>query len=209
MGWFDFGRTPHALPVDLQDIPLFPLGTLLLPGGQLGLQLFEQRYLDMAAACLRSESAFGICLIADGEEVGKAAKPHPVGTLAEIVDWDMEQLGILKIRVNGGPRFRILETTVGETQLLNGRVEIIRDGTPLPFPSERQRLRPLLQRILKEYGERIPQPHAADDPAWVSFRLIEVMPIPNLAKQKLLELDDPLIRLELIEQYLEQRKLLD
>ena len=109
MGWFDFARSPDGAAIETLRIPLFPLGTVLFPGGLLPLKIFEQRYLDMAAACLKDDKPFGICLIAEGGEVGAPAAPHPVGTLATIGDWEMEQLGILMVTVHGSRRFRILD----------------------------------------------------------------------------------------------------
>ena len=210
MGWFDFARTPDALVVETLAIPLFPLRTVLFPGSLLPLKIFEQRYLDMAAACLKNSTPFGICLIAQGEETGQAAAPHPVGTLAEIASWEMEQLGILQVSVLGGRRFRIIDQRIGDGQLLEGRVEIIADNSAHPFPAERQRLLPLLRRIVADLGKaRIPEPHRFDDAEWVGYRITEILPIQNLAKQKLLELEDPLARLEILEKYLDQRKLLE
>ena len=209
MGWFDFSRTPSGPVVETMDIPLFPLQTVLFPGSVLPLKIFEQRYLDMAAACMKENKPFGICLIASGEETGPAAEPHPVGTLAEIDDWEMEQLGILQITARGGRRFRILEKRLGAAQLQEARVEIIADNGPLAVPPERQRLLPLLRRVVGDLGpERMPEPHHFDDAEWVGYRITEILPVQNLAKQKLLELEDPLARLEILEKFLDQRKLL-
>ncbi len=210
MGWFDYSRSAEAASIEVLSIALFPLNTVLFPGSVLPLRLFEQRYLDMAAACMKENKPFGICLIDQGGETGNAASPHQVGTLAEITDWEMEQLGILQITARGRKRFRILEQASGTNQSLSARVEVIPNNGPLPLPAERQRLLPLLQRIIKDLGsERIPEPHALDEAEWVGYRITEVLPIPNLAKQKLLELEDPIARLEILEKFLEQRKLLD
>ena len=83
-------------PSDGRDLPLFPLNTVLFPGGRLPLRIFEQRYMDMAKACLKDGSPFGVCLIREGAEVGAPAVPAEVGTLARITHWDMPQLGVLK-----------------------------------------------------------------------------------------------------------------
>ncbi len=209
MGWFDFVRSPGGTSVETLRLPLFPLNTVLFPGGLQPLKIFEQRYLDMAAACLKENAPFGICLIDKGGEVGEAAVPHSVGTLATIASWEMEQLGILLITARGGRRFRIIDTKVGPGNLLEGTVELLPETAPTPLPQQRERLLPLLQRIVGDLGpERIPEPHRYDDAEWVGYRITEVLPIQNLAKQKLLELDDPLARLEILEKYLSQRKLL-
>ena len=209
MGWFDFSRTPSGPVVETLDIPLFPLQTVLFPGSVLPLKIFEQRYLDMAAACMKDNLPFGVCLIKKGSEVGASAEPHAVGTLASIGNWEMEQLGILMITAHGGRRFRIIESTVGPDNLLEASVELLAETGPTPLPPERQRLLPLLRRVVDDLGnERLPEPHRYDEAEWVGFRITEVLPIQNLAKQKLLELDDPLARLEILEKYLDQRKLL-
>ncbi len=209
MGWFDFTRSPSGNAVETLRIPLFPLSTVLFPGSLLPLKIFEQRYLDMAAACMKENTPFGICLIEKGNEVGETATPHAIGTLATIGNWEMEQLGILMITAHGGRRFRIIETTTGPGNQLEASVELLAETGPTPLPQERERLVPLLRRIVGDLGqERIPEPHRYDEAEWVGFRITEVLPIQNLAKQKLLELDDPLARLEILEKYLSQRKLL-
>lgn len=134
MGWFDFVRSPTGNAVETLQIPLFPLNTVLFPGSLLPLKIFEQRYLDMAAACMKQRSPFGICLIDKGSEVGAAAQPHAVGTLATIGNWEMEQLGILMITAHGGRRFRIIESTVGEGNLLEASVELLAEIGPTPCP---------------------------------------------------------------------------
>lgn len=209
MGWFDSHRAPAGGSVETLRLPIFPLNTVLFPGGFLALKLFEQRYLDMAAACLKEDSPFGVCLIEQGNETGVAATPHPVGTLARIVDWEMEQLGILLISTTGSRRFRILDSEAGPDNLLHATVELLAEPEPTPLPQERERLLPLLKRIVEELGsERIPFPHRYNEAEWVGYRISEVLPINHLAKQKLLELEDPLARLEVLEDYLAQRKLL-
>ncbi|QLQ26605.1 MAG: LON peptidase substrate-binding domain-containing protein [Dechloromonas sp.] len=192
------------------EIPLFPLNAVLFPGGVLPLRIFEQRYLDMAAACMKEERPFGVCLIVSGDETGAVAEPHPVGTLARITDWEMEQLGILQVTTRGEQRFRIVDKAVSPDNLWRAVVEIIANDGPLPFPVERQRLLPLLRRIAGEVGPgRFPEPRHYDDAEWVGYRITEILPVQNLAKQKLLELDDPISRLEILEKFLDQRQLLD
>ena len=209
MGWFDFSRSPAGTGVETLDIPIFPLNTVLFPGGVQALKIFEQRYLDMAAACMKDATPFGICLIDKGNEVGEAATPHALGTLAHIADWEMEQLGILLVSARGGRRFRIIESRIDDDKLLRAKVELLPETGAVAMPAERRRLLPLLRRIVADLGpERIPEPHDYDNALWVGYRITEVLPIQNLAKQKLLELDDPLTRLEILEKFLDQRQVL-
>ena len=209
MNWPGFGRDGPA-PVEPEriDIPLFPLNTVLFPDGVLSLKVFETRYLDMAAACLKDGSPFGVCLIASGHEVGEAALPHAIGTLAQIAQADMEQQGILLLTVRGARRFRVVSQATQPDGLLRAQVELLAEAPPQGVPEAQQGLLPLLQKIAGDLGpEKMPEPHRFDDAAWVGYRLSEVVPVQALAKQKLLELDDPLSRLEILFTYLAQRKL--
>jgi len=190
------------------DIPLFPLNAVLFPGGYLPLRVFEQRYMDMVSRALRDGTQFGICLIASGQEVGQPAQPHDVGTLARIGDWDMQQLGVLNIKVHGEQRFRILELHAESSGLQMAKIEPIPDEPPLRLPSTLSRLQPLMRVILADAGDAVPTPHHLDDAVWLGNRYAELLPISLLAKQKLMELDDSLLRVETIHQYLDQKGLL-
>ena len=192
------------------EIPLFPLGTVLFPQGLLPLRIFEARYMDMAKACLRDDTPFGVCLIAKGREVGAPAEPHAVGTLARIVSWDMPQLGLLHVIAEGGRRFRVLGRRVESSGLLRANVELLADEEPVPLPEDFVRLIPLLRRTLGELGERGPaRPHRYDDAVWVSYRFCELLNLPDLLKQDLLEADDCIERLTEIFYICAQRGLLE
>lgn len=213
MSWLDFLRkpvlsVPAAPEKECLEIPLFPLGGVLCPGGVLSLKVFEQRYLDMAAACMKKHTPFGVCLIASGKEVGEPAIPHDVGTLAHIDVGDMPQLGILMLTVHGGRRFRILSKTAQPDGLLRAKVELLDEQPGRTIPEAQQGMLPLLKKVVSDLGpEKMPEPHDFDDAAWVGYRLTEIVPVQALAKQKLLELDDPVSRLEILFTYLAQRKL--
>ncbi len=109
----------------LEDVPIFPLGTVLFPGGVLPLRVFEARYMDMVRACMQSGSPFGVCMITRGTEVGEAAEHEALGCLASIIDWDMEQLGLLQIRARGGQRFEARERRVQRDGLVRARIRLI------------------------------------------------------------------------------------
>src|SRR5262245_12319732 len=113
------------------EIPLFPLNAVLFPGGLLPLRIFEQRYMDMVKVCLKEEKPLGICLLAEGQEVGDAATPHNVGTVATIAEWDMLQLGVLSIKARGGQRFRILERRSEASGLQYATVELVAAERPI------------------------------------------------------------------------------
>ncbi len=213
MSWRNFLRkvvpdTPLQARKELLEIPLFPLGGVLCPGGVLSLKVFEQRYLDMAAACMKDHTPFGVCLIASGKEIGEPAIPHEVGTLAHIDNGDMPQLGILMLSVRGGRRFRIVSRAIQPDGLLRAKVELLNEQPGRTIPEAQLGVLPLLKKVASDLGpERMPEPHEFDDAAWVGYRLTEIVPVQPLAKQKLLELDDPVSRLEILFTYLAQRKL--
>ena len=169
---------------------------MLFPGGRLPLRIFEQRYMEMAKACLKNGSPFGVCLIRDGAEVGAPAVPSEVGTLAKIVTWDMPQLGVLHVTARGGQRFRIRSRSVQADGLARASVEVLGDGTDAPLPETASATLRLLERVIEQHPELLERPHRLDSCSWVSSRLTELLPLPLEAKQALLELDDARTRLE-------------
>jgi hypothetical protein len=193
---------------DLADLPVFPLNTVLFPGGLLPLRVFEARYMEMTGDCMKRGKPFAVCLIREGREVGETAVPHAVGCLAHIVDWDMQDLGVLQISTHGGQRVRLLETSVAANGLARARAELI---APEPEAALVERYEPcarLLRMIVEDRTDAVfAAPHRFDDAAWVGYRLSEILPVPLAAKQKLLELEDSTSRLEILFRYLEQRGL--
>ena len=170
-----------------KDIPLFPLGTVLFPGGLLPLRIFEQRYLEMAKGCLREGTPFGVCLIRDGAEVGTPATHENLGCLARITQWDMQQLGLLQLVAQGAERFRVLERRVRADGLILADIELLAEAADMPMPEKFRACRQLLERIVTEHGERLfAKPFLLDSSAWVAARLAEVLPLPTAARQKLL-----------------------
>ncbi len=193
---------------DLADLPIFPLGTVLFPGGLLPLRVFEARYVDMTGDCMKRGKPFGVCLIREGREVGAPAVPEPFGCLAHIADWDMQDLGVLQIVTHGGQRFRLGESRVTEGGLIRGAAELVAPEADMPLPERFAPCARLLQMIVMDRSQEVfVEPHRFDDAAWVGYRLSEVLPVPLAAKQKLLELEDTTSRLEILLRYLEQRGL--
>lgn len=187
-------------------IPLFPLNTVLFPGGPLTLRIFERRYLDMVCDCMRDNTPFGVALIREGKEVGEPAQPHPVGTLCHIIDWDQRSDGLLGITVQGERRFLVRSQETGPDKLLIGKVTLLEEIQDIPLPPDYQELRNLLQRILEQIGGAYTkiEPHF-DDAAWVAARLSEILPLPLQVKQMLLELDEPRERLDALYQAIVRR----
>jgi Lon protease-like protein len=183
-------------------LPLFPLRLVLFPDGRLDVRVFEKRYMDMISACLKTNSSFGVCLIKQGVEVGPAAEPHAVGTLAEVVHCDMGQPGILKVCARGGARFRIRTTEVRKDQLLVGDVDVLPEHGA-PIPGHHSRLAQALRQLLAQAGsESHFSPPRWDDAGWVGSRLAELLPLPVSLKQALLEMDEPAARLDVLAEFL-------
>lgn len=181
---------------ELDGVALFPLQTVLFPGGLLPLRLFEQRYLEMAKACLRDDRPFGVCRIREGEEVGEPATPDAVGCLARIAHWDMAQLGVLNIVARGEHRFRILERRLEPSGLARASVALLADERDAEVPGDLQGCAQFLRAIL-EQSQALPaeQPARYESCLWVSARLAERLPLPLVLKQALLEIDDGAERL--------------
>jgi Lon protease-like protein len=179
----------------MTDLPLFPLNTVLFPGGRLPLRIFEQRYMDMAKTCLKDGSPFGVCLIVEGKEVGEPAVPAGIGTLARITTWDMPQLGVLQVLAVGGQRFRLRGRRVEPGGLARGEVELLADDQDAAIPEHCARCVKILQRVVDEQPELL-EPPQMGSASWVASRLAELLPLPLDAKQELLELTDARARLE-------------
>ncbi len=151
--------------------------------------------MDMARACLRNGSPFGVCAIREGSEVGAPALPAEIGTLARITAWDMAQLGVLEVVALGGQRFRILERRVEPDGLARARVEPVADEVDAPVPPSCAASVRLLERVLSEHAALFAPPHRLDSSAWVGARLAELLPLPLAEKQALLEMSDAAQRL--------------
>lgn len=182
-------------------IPIFPLHSVLFPGGPLVLRIFEPRYLDMVSRCLKEESGFGVCLIKEGSEVGAAAEVYPIGTLGRITYWHQRTDGLLGITVCGEQRFRIIEQRVEANQLLVAEVELLPKDPAQAIPEAYEGMVAMLKRIISELDHPyINLPKQFDDAGWVSARLVELLPLGHSHKQRLLQEDDPLRRLQVLQQ---------
>lgn len=207
-------------------IPIFPLNTVLFPGGLLPLRVFETRYVDMVRECMQKGIPFGVNLIRSGTEVAHdktPAVPEPTGTLAEIADFDMTEPGILQIKVRGTQRFTILTSQADPSGLLRAEVELLELETASPINLQHLPCVQLLKRITDQFPKHneptVPdengqtaqnpfwEPYQFDDASWVGNRLSEILPIPNKAKQKLMELLDADARLAVILDYLVQHQI--
>lgn len=200
----------------MNDLAIFPLSTILFPGGVLPLRVFEMRYMDMVRECMKEDRPFGVCQISHGHETGLPAEHEEVGCLASITHWDMEQLGLLHLRVCGVQRFRILDRYVEKSALIRANVALLDDDPEVPVPPDLHCCRDLVKRLVAQLEQEEPRPdrrlvtrpYSYDSASWIGNRLCEFLPIPPKAKQRLMELDEPLTRLYLVKQFLEKEKIL-
>jgi len=185
-------------------VPLFPLNTVLFPDGALSLRIFEPRYLSMVSECMKRDQPFGVCLIRQGSEVGKAAEPETTGTLATITDWDTLPGGLLGITAIGGRRFHVLERKVTAEQLLRARIELLQEEPAMPVPAESAMLVEVLRRIM-EAAQLAADERRFDQADWVTWRLSELLPLTNEQRQQLLETDSAIERLYRLTVLVEQQ----
>jgi Lon protease-like protein len=180
------------------EIPLFPLRTVLFPDGLLPLRIFEQRYLDMIRDCARDNTGFGVCMIREGEEAVSPVKTAEIGTHAQVIDWYTLEDGLLGVSAVGTVRFATQSTWQEDNGLFMARVHVIPEPTPSTVPEKFSVLSDVLGRFMEKVGEKYPtyRPERLQDATWVGYRLSELLPLSGLEKQHLLELTDPIERLQ-------------
>lgn len=201
-------------------LPLFPLNTVLFPQGVLPLRVFEARYIDMVRDCMKRGAPFGVVLIRSGKEVGETAVPEDVGCLAHIVQWDMQELGVLLLQTEGGARFRIRGLRTLADRRVEAQVEILPESLPAAVGDAHLRCATALKAVIEDIDARgradagddfmspFAKPARLDDAGWVANRWCEILPIPMKARQKLLELDDAQARLTIVDRYLREHNIL-
>jgi Lon protease-like protein len=199
-------------------LPLFPLSTVLFPGGLLPLRIFEVRYLDLIGQCQREGKPFGVVALHQGSEVRRAGAPAEeflqVGTLAHVRAFDRPQPGLMNIVCEGGTRFRIEAARQLPHGLWMADAEMLPDDAPVAVPEDLRQVATALEQLLDSWRARaIPEgqwplraPWRWDDCGWLANRWCELLPLPPTVKQQLMELDNPLVRLELVGDLLAQHK---
>ena len=184
---------------EVRELPLFPLNTVLFPGGPLPLRIFEPRYLDMVSRCMREQSGFAVVLLGEGEEVSSATSFAATGTEARIVDFDRLEGGLLGISCLGRERVRVVEAWREADGLNRGRVLDVAADPVVPVPIDLDWLKDVVARVLPEAGDAYRHVEPRDDAAWVANRLAELLPLSLSDRQALLELADPIERLAVLE----------
>ena len=193
----------------LTSLPLFPLGTVLFPGGLLPLRVFEVRYLDMIGKCYKAGAPFGVVSLIQGTEVrvpGGTEAFSTVGTLATISALDAPQPGLMVIRAQGEQRFRITSSDQLKHGLWVANVERMAVDMAVAVPDDLKSTAQALERLILSLQQKLQGveqmpvhgPLQLNDCGWVANRWCELLPLPVQLKQRLMELDNPLVRLELV-----------
>jgi uncharacterized protein len=206
------GAASSSLP---RPLLLFPLQTVLFPGSLLGLKVFEPRYLELVSECLRLQQPFGVICLQQGSDVDRTAdiQIEPVGVLAHIDEVEALQPSLLRLRCHGGQRFRIQgPAQQRDNGLWTCEARLVpADPARTPGPAMLHTVKALQQAIgaLREQ-DQLPfaEPFRLDDAGWVANRWCELLPLPLSAKQKLMALEDPVIRLSLVDGFLRDRQVI-
>ncbi len=203
-----------------QPLALFPLRSVLFPGGRLSLQIFEPRYLDLIKRCAEAGDPFGVVSLIEGSEVRermddsdgfKTERFHLVGTLAHLCQHEQVQPGLMRVSARGGQRFRLGSIECLKHGLWTGQAELLDEDHAVPVPEDLQSLPKLLQGLLHTLEQDggpdempIKPPYAWDDCGWLANRWGELLPLSPLERQQLMEMDNPLLRLELVADQLQR-----
>lgn len=197
----------------MNTIPLFPLGTVLFPGGFLPLQIFEVRYLDMIQRCHAEGTPFGVVCLTQGQEVQRRDNGegfereqfHTVGTLAVVEHLEKVQPGLLRIHCRGLQRFEVDTSHKLPHGLWMGQARSLPDDPEVTVPADLHPLVDLLRDLARQIHEQHPDAfmHPLESghwsqAGWVANRWCELLPEPLQVKQRLMALDNPLLRLELV-----------
>lgn len=204
----------------MASLPLFPLSTVLFPGSQIPLQVFEVRYLDMIRQCITNDTTFGIVALTSGSEVrlpGKTETFAQIGTLVNIIEWSSPRSGYLHVLCEGTKRFRIYTIEQQRHGLWMAEyIDVLEDDKVIAIPTELIDTSTTLENLLvsmkmqgmAESELAVVPPYQLNDCGWVANRWAELLPISLEEKQNLLALDNPVLRLELIQDELDLRGML-
>ena len=210
----------------LSGLPLFPLQTVLFPGGSLPLRIFEVRYLDMIGSRHRSGEPFGVVCLSEGSDTRQRASDaaegfareafHPVGTLARIVRFERPRPGLMMIECVGAQRFRVDRSEQLKHGLWVADVALLADDAEVPVPEDLAFAREALRGLVQDMERRLAQeasagfemplrePYRWDDCGWLANRWCEMLPLEPELKHRFMALDSPVLRLELVADTLAQ-----
>jgi Lon protease-like protein len=204
----------------MASIPLFPLNTILFPDGHLPLQVFEVRYLDLVKRCIARGEEFGVVSLLEGSEIRVPDKQETlstVGTMARIIDWTAPLPGLLQISCVGTTRFQVRSAEQLKHGLWMGEVDQVPEDMVVPVPTEQQDVANALGALIRSLQKKqistanmpLAPPYRLDEAGWVANRWCELLRLDLEEKQRLLLQENPVLRLELIQDVLSENGLLD
>jgi Lon protease-like protein len=204
----------------MASIPLFPLNTILFPDGHLPLQVFEVRYLDMIKRCIARGEEFGVVSLLDGSETRVPEKQDTLsaaGTMARITDWTAPLPGLLQISCVGTTRFQVKSAEQLKHGLWMAEVDTVAEDMVVPVPTEQQDVANALGSLIRSLQKKqistanmpLSPPYRLDEAGWVANRWCELLRLDLEEKQRLLLQENPVLRLELIQDVLSENGLLD
>jgi len=204
----------------MPSIPLFPLKTILFPDGHLPLQVFEVRYLDLVKRCIAKGEEFGVVSLLDGSEI-RVPDQHETlsacGTMARILDWTAPLPGLLQISCIGTTRFQVKSAEQLKHGLWMAEVEDVAEDMVVPIPTEQQDVANALGALIRSLQKKqistanmsLAPPYRLDEAGWVANRWCELLRLDLEEKQRLLLQENPVLRLELVQDVLSENGLLD
>lgn len=203
----------------MPSIPLFPLKTILFPDGHLPLQVFEVRYLDLIKRCIAKGEEFGVVSLLDGSEVRLPDQHETLsacGTMARIIDWSAPLPGLLQVSCIGTTRFQVRSAEQLKHGLWMAEVEEVAEDMVVPVPSEQQDVANALGALIRSLQKKqistanmsLAPPYRLDEAGWVANRWCELLRLDLEEKQRLLLQENPVLRLELVQDVLSENGLL-
>lgn len=200
--------------MDSYKLPVFPLSLVVCPEGLINLRIFEARYLDMVKACLREKTGF--CIVAALSEaktnITSSLPFASVGSVVKILDADVSTVGLIMISCRARHRVKVNGFTMQPDGLVIGALSTINNDLKIPIPDDLKIVSENLQHLIEslplqgisEKDIPIIKPYEYNDATWVSNRWVELLNLPLIHKQRLMELDSPIVRLELIQDVINQ-----
>jgi len=178
-----------------ERLPLFPLKTVLFPGAPLSLRIFEQRYLDMVRDCARSGTGFGVVYAWPAEREGRASHAR-IGTEAMMIDFDQLEDGLLGVACRGQRRFMIRGTHARDDGLLIADIDWLPPEPATPVPPRCAVLQTLMQELMRHRDLSQHFEVDIEDASSLGRTLAASLALPEEHAQALLEMTDPISRLE-------------
>ena len=178
---------------ETQEIPLFPLGTVLFPNQLLPLRIFEERYKLMIGECLEGGHDFGAVLIRQGREVGGPSIPFETGTTAHIAEHQRYEDGRYSLKSVGRSPFRLLRVTQ-QRPYMKGEIEYIHhevgdtDALDQVMAQVKEQFLTHIEFLAEMSGREKIELNLDIDPANLSYLVASILAIQMPEKQALLEM---------------------